>query len=254
MLEASGILVHLNNLESLSEADATVAARIIRDLRDPVLLAQGFHFVLVGSDEAVRTVVASTRQVRDVFSLPRPLRPLDLPEIQEMLQHRYVHLRMDTRKPPRQPVEDAAVADLHALFGGNVRGLLLALEDAARTLIEDGVAAGEPMSQAQVRFVLRSRYQEAMEARLDPGDIRHLQQIAEAGRSEGFTQADLEGIWGLSRSAVSRALKRLEGADAVVVRDAAEASGPGRRERIYALSPVARLALEPLSEGPSLLS
>jgi hypothetical protein len=35
VLDARGILVHLNNLENLSDADAARAGAIFRDLRDP---------------------------------------------------------------------------------------------------------------------------------------------------------------------------------------------------------------------------
>lgn len=251
-LDASGILIHLNNLENLSEEDAAAAARIIRDLRDPVLMAEGYHYVLVGTNEAIRTVVATTRQVRDVFSLPRPLRPLTFAEIRELLQRRYDHLRVDSRKPFRPPVTDEAVADLHALFGGNLRGLLLALEDAAQTLIEYGGAAGEPMSRLQIRYVLRGRHQEGIEANLEAGDVRYLQQIAEAQLFEGFSQADLEERWGVSRSAVSKILKRLESAGYVLTQEPIESRGPGRPEKAYALAAVTRLAYEPPPDDSAL--
>jgi hypothetical protein len=39
--DARGILVHLNNLENLSDADAVRAGAVFRDLRDPCLLADG---------------------------------------------------------------------------------------------------------------------------------------------------------------------------------------------------------------------
>ena len=244
-LKASGILVHLNNLENLSEENAASAARIIRDLRDPVLMSEGYHFILVGTNEAIRTVVVSTRQVRDVFSLPRPLGPLDFPEIQELLRRRYEHLRVDSRKPVRPPVTDEAVADLHALFGGNLRGLLLALEDAAGTLIEYGGAAGEPMSQKEVRYVLRGRYQEGIEANLDPGDARYLQQLASAQMFERFSQTNLTELWGVGQGSVSKILKRLEAAGYIVPRGTGEARARGRPENTYAVTAVTRLAYEP---------
>ncbi|HEU4560790.1 MAG TPA: hypothetical protein VFS20_23260 [Longimicrobium sp.] len=131
-LGAAGILVHLDNLENLSDRDPEAASRIARDLRDPVLMLPGYHFVLGGTNEAVRTVVGSMLQVRDVFSMPRPLLPLSLQEVRELLRQRYDHLRVDASKPARDPVTDDAVADLHALFGGNIRRLLLAMEEVAR--------------------------------------------------------------------------------------------------------------------------
>jgi hypothetical protein len=244
-LRASGILVHLDNLENLSDEDAAAAARIVRDLRDPVLMGEGYHFVLVGTDEAIRTVVTSTRQVRDVFSLPRPLRALGFPEIRELLRRRYEHLRVDARRAVGIPVAHDAVADLHALFGGNLRGLLLALEDAAGALIEYGGAAGDPMSRKDVRFVLRGRYQEGVEASLEPGDARYLHQLADAQLFESFTQAELVELWGVGQGAVSKILKRLEGAGYVISRGAGRAPGErGRPEKHYAVTAVTRLAFE----------
>lgn len=244
-LRASGILVHLDNLENLSDEDAAAAARIVRDLRDPLLMGEGCHFVLVGTDEAIRTVVTSTRQVRDVFSLPRPLRPLGIPEIRELLRRRYEHLRVDARRPVGAPVSDEAVADLHALFGGNLRGLLLALEDAAGALIEYGGAAGNPMSRDAVRFVLRGRYQEGIEANLEPADARYLHQLAAARLFDGFTQAGLVELWGVGQGAVSKILKRLEAAGYVTSRGVDRAAGErGRPEKRYAVTAVTRLAFE----------
>jgi hypothetical protein len=250
-LDASGVLVHLNNLENLSDEDAESAAWIIRDLRDPVQMSEGYHFVLVGTNEAIRTVVVSTRQVRDVFSLRRPLRPLEFPEIRELLQRRYEHLRVDARKAVRPPVTDEAVADLHALFGGNLRGLLLALEDAAGTLIEYGGAAGEPMSRSEIRYVLQGRYQEGIEANLDPTDARYLQRLAEAQLFDRFSQSDLVKLWGVGQGAVSKILKRLEGAGYVVAQGTGEPRGRGRPENTYAATAVTRLAYESPTTAPA---
>lgn len=71
-LEAKGILVHVNNLENLSEPDQTRSAGIMRDLRDQVLMNEHYHFVIVGTADAIQTVVTSHKQVRDVFGLPVP--------------------------------------------------------------------------------------------------------------------------------------------------------------------------------------
>jgi hypothetical protein len=247
-LDAQGILVHLDNLENLSDGDAEAAGRVMRDLRDPVLMTEGYHFVLVGTNEAIRTAVASTRQVRDVFSLPKPLRPLSFPEVVQMLGRRYEHLRADPSRPAQTPVTDEAVADLHALFGGNLRGLLLALEDASRTLIEYGTAGGRPMSRGQVRSVLRGRYLEDISANLDPADARYLRQVAEAGHSATYTQANLEKVWKVSRGTVSKILKRLEAAGYVSEREPGEPVGRGRPEKGYELAAVPRLAYEPVLE------
>ena len=58
-LHARGILVHVNNLENLSDSDATRAGAIFRDLRDPCLLADGYHWVVVGTSDALSAAALS---------------------------------------------------------------------------------------------------------------------------------------------------------------------------------------------------
>jgi hypothetical protein len=239
---AAGILVHLDNLENLSDEDAEAASRIVRDLRDPVLMLPGFHFVLVGTNEAVRTVVGSTLQVRDVFSMPRPLLPLTFQEVRELLRRRYAHLRVDASKPSREPVTDDALADLHALFGGNVRGLLLAMEEAAQALIEFGGAGADPMTREQIRFVLQGRMISSLEANLDPNDVRYLTRMAEAKLFDGFTQADVARTCGVNQSAASKISRRLEDAGYISGVDANLRGKAGRPVRHYHATALARLA------------
>jgi DNA-binding MarR family transcriptional regulator len=240
-MDAAGVVVHLDNLENLSDEDADAASRIVRDLRDPVLMSPGYHFVLVGTNESVRTVVGSTRQVRDVFSMPRPLLPLSFAEVRELLARRYAHLRVDGSKPVREPVTDEGVGDLHALFGGNVRGLLLALEEAAQALIEFGGAGAAPMSREQIRSVLQLRMADAMEASLDANDTRHLRRLADAGLFDGFTQSDVARACGVNQSAASKISRRLEDAGYLAGSEATAPGRPGRPSRRYYATAAARL-------------
>jgi len=250
---AAGVLVHLDNFENLSDHDAEAAARIVRDLRDPVLMSTGYHFVLAGTNEAVRTVVSSTRQVRDVFSMPRPLQPLSLSEIGELLSRRYAHLRVDAKLPARAPVTDDAVAELHALFGGNVRGLLLALEEAAQALIEFGGAAAEPMTRDQIRYILQGRVMEGIEANLDDNDVRHLARLAEAGLFDGFSQSDIARACGVNQSAASKISRRLEDAGYLTATSAAVLGKPGRPATRYDATALVRLAFNAPAPQPLLL-
>ncbi|HET7234753.1 MAG TPA: AAA family ATPase [Longimicrobium sp.] len=239
---ASGVLVHLDNLENLSDRDADAASRIVRDLRDPVLMAQGYHWVLVGTNESVRTVVGSTLQVRDVFSMPRPLLPLSLEEVRELLGRRYAHLRVDASKPFREPVMPDAVADLHAVFGGNVRGLLLAMEESAQALIEFGGAGAASMTREQIRFVLQGRMHSAMQANLDLHDARHLTRLANAGLFDGFTQSDIARVCGVNQSAASKISRRLEDSGYLCSMETPSHGRAGRPVRRHYATALTRLA------------
>ena len=103
-LGAAGVIIHLNNLENLSEADAERAARIVRDLRDIALLVPGLHYLLVGTDDAVRTIVQSQPQLRSVFHVLPPLAPLSNDEVLELLERRYAESPRVCRR--LQPLRD----------------------------------------------------------------------------------------------------------------------------------------------------
>ncbi len=245
---ARGILVHVNNLENLSEADAKRAAAIIRDIRDTCLLADGFHWLVVGTVDALRTVVSAQPQVRSVFAIPRALAPLSELEVDELLTRRYEHLRDDPEEPVRLPVEPAVVRELYTLFRGDLRGMLRALDEASQELLgygTEGLAA--PMTLADVRAVLRRVYAEEMHSALTPALLGHLQRLAEGGAldAEGlFTQRSAVQRWNVSQPAASRVLGELQRQGYVMEVDRREPDDGGRPVTHYALTGAARLVFE----------
>lgn len=101
-------MLHLNNLENFSEADANCAADLLRSVRDQALLFDGLHLIVVGTTDAVRTVVQTHTPIRSVFSDPHVLQPLALEDVQQLLANRYAALRLNPGQPWRAPVDDAA--------------------------------------------------------------------------------------------------------------------------------------------------
>jgi hypothetical protein len=81
-----GLVLHLNNLENLSEADADRAADLLRSVRDQ-----------------------AHTQIRSVFSDPQVLQPLALEDVQQLLANRYAALQLGPGQAWRAPVEDAVV-------------------------------------------------------------------------------------------------------------------------------------------------
>jgi hypothetical protein len=241
-LRAEGVLVHLNNLEQLSEDDERKAAMILRDIRDDVLMEPGFHFLLAGTTEAIRHVITEHEQLRSVFSLPRPLAPLGLVDVRELLQRRYEHLKVHRRKPAIAPIEDPALDALYEVFEGDLRGLLTALEYASESLIELGASGGEPMRLRDILLVLRARYLEGMEANLRESEAALLTEAAERFPNRPFTQADLQKLSSKpSKGFVSETLGAMRRAGYVVEADNAAPQGRGRPAVRYVLSPVTRL-------------
>lgn len=242
-LGAAGVVIHLNNLENLSEANAERAARSMRDLRDTALLVPGVHYLLVGTDDAVRTVVQSQPQLRSVFHVLPPLAPLSDDEVLELLRRRYAHLRRDPHRPVHPPATEDVVLEVYRLFRGDLRGTFGALEQAAVRLIGvAGESPSDPMHTDEVRSVLRGVYTDELEAIVAGTDVEFLQMLAQAFAEQPFTQAEVEGQNRIPLTTISDAFGRLVPQGFIVALGKRTRPGPGRRPIEYALSGAVRLA------------
>lgn len=256
--DGRGILLHLNNLESLSARDVEGAADLLQSLRDPMLMHEGLHVVLVGTTEAVNDVVNAHSQVRNVFRAPIVLEPLSLQEVHALLRLRYDRWRHHPVQPAVTPVEDAAIDRLFEVFQGDLRGLLKALDDGVEECIGLGGAvhtlpmqarAGAsptpfperstsvpPVCLADLARVLQARYSAAMRSELEELRATQLSQWMEADPTSVRTQRDLTQMWDLSQGTVSNALASLIAAGYVVARPR-----QGKSPIQYALSGKSRL-------------
>jgi hypothetical protein len=237
---ARGVVLHLNNLENLSEADANRAAELLRSIRDQILLLDGLHLIVVGTTDALRTVVQSHTQVRSVFSDPVLLDPLDLGAVRQLLAARYASLWLDPAKPLGSPVQEPVIEALHALFRGDLRGLLKALEDGITALLGlSGPGQGaEPIGLADLKLVLQRRYQLELQEQLGNSLWQRLQAWGERDSQALLTQADLVALWGIKQPSVSQLLQQLIAAGA-----ADQLPRRGSDPRRYLLSGATRLAL-----------
>jgi hypothetical protein len=206
--QAGGVVLHLNNLENLTEAAVGQAADILRSLRDPILLLDGLHVLLAGTTAAVFAATSTHPQVRSVFSTPLALQSLPGDDLQALLAARYEYLALPGR-PPIPPIAPAAVDTLYPLFRGDLRSLLSALEDGARLLA--GVSApGTSISLDELRPALRQRYTALLREQLDGRRQVQLDAWAERGAESEQTQRALRTLWSLSQGGVSAALADLE--------------------------------------------
>ena len=216
---AQGLVLHLNNLENLSEADADRAADLLRSIRDQALLLDGLHLIVVGTTDAVRTVVQAHTQIRSVFSDPQVLQPLELKDVQKLLANRYAALQLGPEQPWRSPVEDAVVERLYLLFRGDLRGMLKALEDGMTALLgltapaaSDGTA---PVGMDDLLLVLRQRNQQELKDQLGPTAWERLLAWGNRDPEACEIQTALKTLWGVSQSAVSQTLQQLTASGAV---------------------------------------
>jgi hypothetical protein len=242
---AHGVVMHLNNLENLSDSETEKAAETLRSLRDPMLMHPGLHFILVGTTDAVNLVVNTHSQVRNTFST-LILESFEIEDVHKMLAARYAHLRLDPAKPVVSPADPDAVASLYELFRGDLRGLLKALDDGVDPLL--GVlptgapgapspgSAVRPLTMAEIRVLLHQRYSAFLHSLPDQARIGYLTKWGEKAPDSAQTQKSLMKLWGLTQGAVSMGLSYLVRQGLVV---ASPRSGANPTQ--YVLSGVSRL-------------
>ncbi len=203
----AGIVVHINNLENLvTDAERTRAGVVMRDLRD-VFLIDGYHFVLVGTPEAVRSIVAPHAQLRSVFAVARPLEPLGEDAFQRLLARRYAHLRVG-RGDVRPPVADEAARAVYRIYRGDLRGTLRALDTGANELIGLTDPPGSPIELPELMAVLGPMLAAEAEATLSDTLLEYLFALRNVNGT--FTQRELIALWGLSQGTVSQNVKELQ--------------------------------------------
>lgn len=247
--DARGLVLHLNNLENLSSADLDGAAELLLSLRDPMLMLDGLHVVLVGTTEAVHQVLNAHAQVRNVFKAPLVLGPLDVDEVHALLRARYDRWRMPGDQPPRSPVDDLVVDRLFDVFRGDLRGLLKALDDGVEECIGLGAPADLPASVPgrargvppvglpELSRALQARYDAVMRSELEDARVIQLERWAATDPMQARTQSDLATLWQLTQGTVSTALAALEGAGYVITHPRR-----GKSAIQYSLAGKARLA------------
>jgi DNA-binding transcriptional ArsR family regulator len=206
---AAGVVVHVDNLENLSDHDSAAASDILRSLRDAVLLLDGLHLLLVGTADAILTVVNRHPQVRSVFSSPLELQPLSIDDVMALLQARYDHLALDADIPTHPPIDADSIAELYPLFRGDLRALLKALEDGATALLGISSGAPAPISMDDLRTVLKQRYAVQLQGALGEARTGNLTAWAKVDPASAQTQASLKELWELTQGSVSTALKAL---------------------------------------------
>ena len=169
--DAKGVVLHLNNLENLSERDLLNAADVLRSLRDVVLMLDGLHVLLVGTDEAVQGAVGRHPQIRSVFRLVS-LAPLPLADVEALLGRRYAHLALEKGRRPVPPVDRAGIAALYPLFRGDLRGFLKALEEGVTLLAGLSATPGVTLTWEDLKPALRERYADRKSTRLNSSHIQ----------------------------------------------------------------------------------
>jgi hypothetical protein len=166
----SAVLLHVNNMEHLSLQGEKVAAQLILELRDYLLLPHA-HWVFVGATGIDKNVFREHRQVRSIFPWTVKLTPLSGPEVRELLERRYSHLRLDG-VPLTQPIRQEDAETLYQMYYGDLRNFLRLLSDAAGAGL--GIQGIRPMNLHAVIRAAAPRYEEQLRDELGDDDFEHL--------------------------------------------------------------------------------
>ena len=236
-----------HNLENLRESDAKRAGAIFRDIRDPCLLADGYHWLVVGTGDALSSVIDAHTQLRSVFSLTLALDPLKPSELLRLLERRYQALALDASKPVRAPVLPRAVQALYTLFHGDLRGTLAALDEAAHGLVGYGRKPDASLTLADIQPLLRHRYEADARARLTGNQFKALEKLAHTVPGT-FMVREAASIWKNERSRASRVVAELQKAGYVIPLERVAGEERGRPATAYALSGSAKLAFPEYSD------
>jgi hypothetical protein len=240
---ASGIVVHLNNLEHLSESDEKRAASTLRALRDRCLLIEGYHWLVVGTTAAVASVINTHRQVKSVFPLWRPLEPLAARDVLSILDRRYDHLRADRSRPHAPPVAAAAVKALYALFNGDLRSTLQALDQSASELLGySNLRADAPLTLADIGTSLQHAYADTLAQDLSEEDVPRLRAAFDRFGTEAMIPKELQALWRVSQPTTSTVVRRLVDRGYLAPASPRVTEGTGRPAMQYVVTGATRLA------------
>lgn len=204
-----GIIVHINNLENLvSDADRSRAGDALRDLRD-LYLIEGLHFLLVGTPEAVRALIAPHPQMRSVFGIGKPLAPLPRDGFLSLLARRYTHLRLDPSQEVRAPVAHDAAAEVYRVYRGDLRGTMRALDSAAQELIGYTGGPGAPIGADELFGVLVPMLQTEADYSLGENLQDRFYALRDLAGTE-ITQRELMDVWNVTQGTVSEHVRELQ--------------------------------------------
>ena len=233
---ARGVILHLNNFENLvREEEVETAAQVLRDLRD-FFLTPHLHTLVVGTEDVLVPALTRYPQVRSIMPFPDSLPPLSPLEVSLLLERRYEHLRIPG-SPFVPPVDGGAAERVYALFRGDLRGCLRALEEASIALAGLGQEqAIEPLAFEPIARLLEPRYRDRLRQFLSDTLFERFEALA-SFKEGTFTAGELAKRWGVSTQRVSQLLPELERFGYV------QPVGREGRTILHALSGAGRLAL-----------
>jgi hypothetical protein len=202
----AGVLIHVNNLENLTEEDSQEASALLRDLRDHLMLP-GAHWIFGGA-AGVDAVFRRFAQVDGIFPAPETLDPLAPVEIERLLELRYRHLAIEGAEVV-SPVEPGVASRLYALYRGDLRNFLRLLADAAERGL--GLSGVRPMEAKEIIHHTVADYAVHLRDRLGEGDFEHLRRLVDAVATPyDFRVTEVAKALQIKQSSGSQLVERLQ--------------------------------------------
>jgi hypothetical protein len=202
------VLVHVDNLETLSQENAAQAARLMQSVRD-VFLADGGHWLFAGTTGIADAIFRATPQVGSIIGGDTCLRPLAPPEVAELLRRRYHHLHLGDEVAPLTPPIDPEVGGaLYARYRGDLRAfLMLASRAVQRRAI---VAPGVMLTASDVVEAMAPKYTEVLANQIGAPDLEHLRTtVGGRPRDYEFRVADFAQATGMKQASASKLVHRM---------------------------------------------
>jgi len=199
------VLLHVDNLENLRDADLAQAATLVRNLRD-YLLIPGGHWVFVGKTGVTQDVFEVREEVGSITAQPVSLDPLSPDDLRTLLEVRYQRLRRGRHFTP--PVELPVAQAVYGRFYGDLRSFLQLLSRAAeRALPADGKT---PMTEAMILAAVGALYRERIIKRIGADLFGYFEAaLRAAGPTAEFRAADIARVAGVSRARASQVVDKL---------------------------------------------
>lgn len=207
--EGRRVVVHVNNLETLSEENALQAARLMQNVRD-VFLADWGHWLFVGTTGMAKAIFRRTPQVSSIIGGETLLAPLTPPQVAELLRRRYHHLHLGHEVAPLTPPIDPDVgAALYARYRGNLRAFLML---ASRAVQRRAISLpGVPLTEGDVIDVMSPPYTEALATHIGASDVTHLRAVVGGGQlGTEFRVVDVARAAKMTQASASKLVARLE--------------------------------------------
>jgi hypothetical protein len=199
------VLLHVDNLENLRDADLAKAATLVRNLRD-YLLIPGGHWLFVGKTGVTQDVFEAREEVGSIMAQPVALAPLTPDAVRGLLDVRYQRLRRGRTFTP--PVTLDVAESLYGRFHGDLRSFLQLLSRAAeRALPADGRTS---MDELMILGAVGALYRERMVQRVGAETFAQLERVLrDVAPAVEFRAADVARVAGVSRPRATQIVDKL---------------------------------------------